>query len=651
MSGTTVSGIRVPIIAVDNTAVTINRVKRSLADLTASASRTSSRVSRVTDPFAFNRLSQSMLTLGGSTLGTARSMERLVPALGAITSATSIAGLGLLVQRFADLGQQVANIGQRLGTPVDRLTALQGAAKLAGVTTADMTAGLTALDERLRSATFRGDALSIQTFNRLGVSFGQLGHHARTAEEAFGDVAAGIKRVNDTQGRGAALRAAQILGLEGLFPLLLKGREGVADLVAEAKRLNMIITPEMAQRAVELHTSFGRLEGAVGGFANVVSDRLSPVLTHLLNQFAALIADNTKWIGDDIGNYVERFAARLKKVDWSPVKRGLDEVWASTQKIRDYDWLDKRQTIAHLKEDWCGVLAVVNYLKKTYDEIAALKVPDWLEAIFNISPTEWGSRAGKWVREHIGGDEPPSAFTYGPSEFKPLSMPSMPSWSWGSPLPWGGTPGGGAWFPGLARHLQPGSYDYGPLPWAGRSAGAGAPGSSGLPPVIERQVRLDARLAGEDEDRMVALFWAEHGGFANVSPKGNFGPAQLGWRTARDMGVAESVNDPSYDWRQNVLAGVRYFHQLRASLGSYDAAEAAYNAGPSGRGVKWLATTGDRSLLPDETQNYLKAIDGHVAVTVDINGAAPGTKANAISSGIASASQPRVMMAMPLLGF
>ena len=154
-SATQVSGISVPIFAVDNATAVINRVNKSIAGLGSQTSRWSQASSRAGGgAFGLNRLSEGMESLGVRTRDTFRALEKIAPAIGLITGAATLGGMLALELRFANLGQHVANLGQRLGIPVDRLTALQGAARLGGLSAEDMSAGLASLDESLRGATF-----------------------------------------------------------------------------------------------------------------------------------------------------------------------------------------------------------------------------------------------------------------------------------------------------------------------------------------------------------------------------------------------------------------------------------------------------------------------------------------------------------------
>ena len=75
-------------------------------------------------------------------------------------------------------------------------------------------------------------------------------------------------------------------------------------------------------------------------------------------------------------------------------------------------------------------------------------------------------------------------------------------------------------------------------------------------------MRKDAAAAGANPDHMVALFRTEHGGYNSISPAGAIGPSQLMPATAAMLGLPTSVDDPNYDWRDNIQGGIRYWMGL-----------------------------------------------------------------------------------------
>lgn len=108
---------------------------------------------------------------------------------------------------------------------------------------------------------------------------------------------------------------------------------------------------------------------------------------------------------------------------------------------------------------------------------------------------------------------------------------------------------------------------------------------------------------------------AESGGNPNArSPVGAQGLMQIMPETARQPGFGlEPLKDP-WNPEENKRFGTAYLSKLLERYGGdEEAALAGYNAGP-GVADKWVAAGKDRSMLPEETRNYLsKIIGGGVA--------------------------------------
>jgi hypothetical protein len=316
MSGSA-TPISITLTANDKTGAAINAVGKRLQSLTAPATNVSNSLAKLGDPQRLVTLAQGMQSLGGRTLGVFRSLDRVSPLLAGITGAASLYGMTQMVQRWGELGQKVSNASQRLGIPTDRLTALQGAARLAGSSAEDLTAGLGALDEKLAGARFGRDSMAIQVFQKLGVGLRNADGSARDASSAFMDVAQSIKGVYDAggDGRHQAVRFAQTLGIENLLPLLLKGKAGIQDLQAEAARHGVVLSPEMAKNATALNKSFTDVEQSAEGLGNKIADVLAKPVAALNEKMSKWLDTNRDLIGVDVAGWVDKIGTALNNID------------------------------------------------------------------------------------------------------------------------------------------------------------------------------------------------------------------------------------------------------------------------------------------------------------------------------------------------
>ena len=113
-------------------------------------------------------------------------------------------------------------------------------------------------------------------------------------------------------------------------------------------------------------------------------------------------------------------------------------------------------------------------------------------------------------------------------------------------------------------------------------------------------IARNADAVGMSPDFFARLIWKESRFDAGaVSPVGARGIAQFMPYTAKERGL-----DDPYDARQALRHSALYLADLRAELGNWGLAAAAYNGGIN-RVKRWLVSGGS---LPYETEDYVNAI-------------------------------------------
>ena len=150
----------------------------------------------------------------------------------------------------------------------------------------------------------------------------------------------------------------------------------------------------------------------------------------------------------------------------------------------------------------------------------------------------------------------------------------------------------------------------------GGAAAADTKGRSGSKPPSDRKagqpatvaticglIAGNAEAAGMSKAFFARLIWKESRFDAGaLSPVGAQGIAQFMPYTAAERGLS----DP-YDIAEAIRHSALYLRDLKAELGNWGLAAAAYNGGPN-RVKAWMANGGS---LPDETERYVNAITFH----------------------------------------
>jgi Transglycosylase SLT domain len=475
-----------------------------------------------------------------------KNITRSVDSLGLLTGAGSIAGLTALSGKIATFGQSQLNASRGINMNVKSLSTWQNAAVAAGSTADDATSSISGLEKAVTDMKFKNSPAN-------GGAAQILGNGWQQKYKSDADILIGIS--TKLQGLHGANKASNMQLAETTFGL---SQGFTQDFLGRG--------PAYVRQQLALASKHSMDDGQ--------ADKLDK----LANGFS-LLGSSMKEAG------VAAAASIAPKL--TPALDGLST------------WIDAHQKAVG---DFVGVVTALGV------GLTALKVGKMVLPKITIPRADIGGcGCGGGLPGNMPGGKPGSGLhnllLLGPGgiawEVLTNGIPDIPD-----------TPGLKRQFPGLSGGSGP---DRGPGWWQQnlginfQNSIRGLEGKTGvLFPDIEAEVRKDAKAAGIDPDRAVAQFRVEGGGYNKVSPAGAFGPSQLMPGTAAMLGVPTSVDDPNYDWRQNVAAGIRYQKMMQQQFGNQDAALGAYNWGPDAM-KRW---NGDPSTMPAETQKYIATIDG-----------------------------------------
>ena len=311
MSGRS-GGFTITFKAVDGATTTIQSVNKQLAGLAKPIEQFNAASKSMGGASGLNSLTSSMKGLSVSTVDVFRGMSQVVPVLGLITSAGSLAGMAQLAKSWAETGFAVDVAAKKIGIAAGTLAQLQGASRLAGLSTEAMSEALGNLATHMRDALGGRDrgALSMMT-----LLFGPNAEAEmkKTADQLLPDIADKIRAIKNPQDQQ---RAADALGVGGLFPLLIKGGDEIRKLMAEGQKLNPI-NQGMIDRASELNRSYAKLKEAISGVYSTMGDDLAKWLPHYLDETTEWVASNRRLVASitEIGAAVGVLVA-MKPAAW-----------------------------------------------------------------------------------------------------------------------------------------------------------------------------------------------------------------------------------------------------------------------------------------------------------------------------------------------
>lgn len=277
-------------------------------------------------------LNNGMTRVGRSALGAFRTMGQIVPVLGTITSAASVAGLYRLSSAWAQFGTQLRTAARAMGMAPDRLHAMRNAAQLAGGSGDAMGNALQQLSTTRWEAANGFAPEAAAQFQALGISLREL--QTMAPDKMFERIAHRIRDIHDPAARTIA--AMQIFGgtAQGLMPIFQQTEREYQANIRLAERYG-VVNARGADAAASLQRSMTGLGMAVEGFGNSVAEAVEPALRPVIDQMSEWIAANRQWIAQDIAGYVGRFMAWLRNGGWQQIKSDIHGVYDEVTHIVD----------------------------------------------------------------------------------------------------------------------------------------------------------------------------------------------------------------------------------------------------------------------------------------------------------------------------
>lgn len=223
-----------------------------------------------------------------------------VGAVASIAGAAIVAGLKGAINSADALDE----LSQKIGVPVEQLSALQYAFEKSGVSSETMAAGVGKLSKAMAAAA-DGNKASAKMFADLGIKVTDATGALRPAADVMADVAGIFADMPD--GAEKTALAMELFGKSGaeMIPALNEGKAGLAGLMDEARKLGIVIDSETAASAGKFNDNLFTLGAAASGLAVQIAADLLPTLQKIsdfLVDMAKAYADLSPGMQEFIAN-------------------------------------------------------------------------------------------------------------------------------------------------------------------------------------------------------------------------------------------------------------------------------------------------------------------------------------------------------------
>jgi len=243
----------------------------------------------------------TQLVIDGKNTGASKAIKEVDGQLGslsatakkagaAIAAAISVGAITSWVKASIDAADANRKSAQSAGLAVEEYTALQYAAKLAGVEAGSLNSAMARLNRTIAEAAVGGNNQEA-AFTRIGIAVRDSAGNLKTGDVILAEIADRFKELPDGVQKSAI--AMELFGRSGtqLIPLLNGGADGLADFRKEAEALGLVMSDTQAAQAEVFNDNLTRLGEASSGAANRVAGELLPNLVDLSDLLVDLNKD------------------------------------------------------------------------------------------------------------------------------------------------------------------------------------------------------------------------------------------------------------------------------------------------------------------------------------------------------------------------
>lgn len=289
---------QITITAVDRATAVAKGVNSAIGKITKPISDVKASVQAFSKETGLDKLGDRLVKVGGVASDAARRIGSIAPPLAAISAAGSIAGLATMAHGWGRNATEIANTASVLGDTTDRLQKYRGAARLAGLSDADMTSGLKSVGSAFEDAAAGRDTFVAGVLSSKNIGIHRMADGSVDTIRALHDVSNAAARITNAQARSKFL---DIFGLGGLAPLLSKGGGAIDEYVAKYEKLNATMTPDQIARGERFNENMVALDASFGKLKNTLGESVAPALTTVANRLEPIAQE---W-GPKVASWIE----------------------------------------------------------------------------------------------------------------------------------------------------------------------------------------------------------------------------------------------------------------------------------------------------------------------------------------------------------
>jgi hypothetical protein len=226
-------------------------------------------------------------------------------ALGAL----SMGGLAAVVQSSVNRMDDLGKAAQKIGIPVEQLSSLEYAAKLADLSVEGLQTSIKKLSTGVAELAGGGKSDAGEALRAMGVAALDANGKIRPTSDILADVADKFSSYRDGAEKSAL--AVALFGRSGLdmIPMLNGGSAALRQATEEAKLFGIVVSKEAAASAEEFNDNLTRIWEVGKGFVQMIATAVVPALNNLAVEF--LNTSDKAGAFTEVGKQVKDFLTNL----------------------------------------------------------------------------------------------------------------------------------------------------------------------------------------------------------------------------------------------------------------------------------------------------------------------------------------------------
>lgn len=310
----------ITISAVDGATATIRKVNDSIDRMMRPINHLGKSFGALGKELGFDKIGRSMKAVGSHARTTVRTVERLAAPMAALTGVTSVAAVVHLADSWAHLGRSTLYASQNVGMSVTSLQSLDGAARLAGISSQAMNQSLTALGNTMWDAKWGRNQPAMVVLKKLGIQMHTLKNGSVDTKRAMLDISRVLQEPKFKGNAQLQNQLASVLPVAPILPLLRMGPDKIHKLSEEARRLGVAFG---LGNATQFAYSLAKVSLATDGLKYAIGDALIPAIEPLAEELVFWIQKNRELIAQDVAGWAKEFAHWLQSINWKEIGADL----------------------------------------------------------------------------------------------------------------------------------------------------------------------------------------------------------------------------------------------------------------------------------------------------------------------------------------